>query len=65
MYYIDDLMLFINSLDSTTFSIDNVICEDQKQYVLEAYEASFGLNRSSEFLGCWVEFLHVLEKTVS
>jgi hypothetical protein len=36
MHYIDDLMLFINYLDSTMFSIDNVICEDQKQYVLEA-----------------------------
>jgi hypothetical protein len=30
MYVIDDLMLFINFLDSTMLSIGNVVCEDQK-----------------------------------
>jgi len=31
MHVIDDLMLFVSSLDSSMLGIDNVICEDQKQ----------------------------------
>jgi hypothetical protein len=33
MHVIDDLMLFVSSLDSTMLSIGNVVCEDQKQCV--------------------------------
>jgi hypothetical protein len=36
MHVIDDLILFVFFLDSTTLSIGNVIYEDKKQHVLEA-----------------------------
>jgi hypothetical protein len=36
MHVIDDLMLFVSSMDSTILSIGNVICEDQRQHVSEA-----------------------------
>jgi len=33
MHVIDDLMVFVSSLDSTMLSIGNMVCEDQKQCV--------------------------------
>jgi hypothetical protein len=59
MHVIDDLILFINSLDSSMFGISNVVCEDQKQHVLEALKASFGF-----LLGCWVMFFVFLQRTL-
>jgi hypothetical protein len=33
MHVIDDLILFVSSLDSTMLGIGNVVCEDQKLFV--------------------------------
>jgi hypothetical protein len=41
------------------FGISNVVCEDQKQHVLEALKASFGF-----LLGCWVMFFVFLQRTL-
>jgi len=35
IYVIDNLILFVSFLDLTMLSISNVICDDQKQHVLE------------------------------
>jgi hypothetical protein len=36
MHLIDDLILFASSLDLTMLSIDNMVFEEQKQYVSKA-----------------------------
>jgi hypothetical protein len=50
MYGID-LMLFVSFLDSTIFCIGNVVCEDQKQYVLRPRRPNLGFDSSSLILG--------------
>jgi hypothetical protein len=36
MHVIDNLKLFVSSLDSTMLSIDNMVCKNQKQHFLKA-----------------------------
>jgi hypothetical protein len=33
--FVDDLMLFVSSLDSTMLNISNIVLEDKKQHVSE------------------------------
>jgi hypothetical protein len=51
MYAINELMLFVSFLVSTIFGIGNVVCEDQKQYVLRSRRPNLGFDRSSLILG--------------
>jgi len=51
MHVIDVFMLFVSSLDLIMLSIGNVICDDKKQHVSEAQEASSGFSSRLRIYG--------------
>jgi len=51
MHVIDDLMLFVSSLDSTMLGISNVVCGDQKQCVWRPKMPNMGFSNGSLISG--------------
>jgi hypothetical protein len=64
MHVIDVFMLFVSSLDLIMLSIGNVICDDKKQHVSEAQEASSGFSSRLRIYGLLglVWFLYVIRE---
>jgi len=51
MHVVDDLMLFVSSLDSTMLGIGTVVCGDQKQCVQRPKMPNMGFSSGSLISG--------------
>ena len=56
MRVIDDLMLFVSSLNSIMLGIGNVICDDQNHYVQRPKRPNLGFGISSLISGNFPDF---------